>query len=540
MAHRERTEIRTEQRETLKSFFKEGMTRVGSPLIPRAASATGLETCVIENWIGNYRRSFKAPSEPRPSKPKLHTRELSPYNLFCRDLLRNKGTLNDIKGRWSTLGEDEKQKYYREAAALRSQGLAEDLSPEMRELKIKKHLKQLKFEVSKLEALGVETAILSFDRHKSSLEVYQLSSKGAKDTVNNFALYFKASFSAPTAPQPQRQHQRSSRKTKDQVDVLVKKVQDVFNQKYKEAGGIGRLPYQSLMNQSLNIKVAGLPNGLTLKKPSFYGRNQLEAILKDAKHISFKIYATRCHCTDTAEELSEDMDAEDTADGIQTKSLEKILKAMCRNDPLKKIKAKSKRREKGVQSPRSSFEEMEVTIEDDDECNSVKNRLSDLESDMENATETTELSAPGADNNCDGDVYVPVIPQSYKTSELKLECEEEELEPWQKHTLHVRLKEEHDVGELSDDQTDCKPDPSSLQSWAAGQYTVTPEACGAVHTSEGHQISNNPVSLASVQSPEVYAASSDKLQSDQSNSQTLSVPFPPPSFTVIKLEPNGT
>lgn len=112
------------------------MTRVGSPLIPRAASATGLETCVIEvrltlmlhvkdsyiilliinllkctlidvkpfkyfcflfqNWIGNYRRSFKAPSEPRPSKPKLHTRELSPYNLFCRDLLRNKGKRQNL------------------------------------------------------------------------------------------------------------------------------------------------------------------------------------------------------------------------------------------------------------------------------------------------------------------------------------------------------------------------------------------------------------------------------------------------------------
>ncbi|XP_078031991.1 uncharacterized protein LOC117254656 isoform X1 [Epinephelus lanceolatus] len=190
----------------------------------------------------------------------------------------------------------------------------------------------------------------------------------------------------------------------------------------------------------------------------------------------------------------------------------------------------------------ASFVEMEVTIEEEveEESNSVKNRLSDLESDMESTTESTELSAPGADNSCDGDVYVPVMPQSHKTSELKLECEEEELEPWQKHTLHVRLKEEHDVGELSDDKTDCKPNSSSLQSWAAGQHTVTPEACGASHTSEGHQISNNPMSLSSVQSPEVYAASSDKLQSDQSNSQTFSVPFPPPCLTAIKLEPTET
>jgi len=44
----ERTPINGNQKETLKSFFKDGMTRVGSDLIPRAASATGLDTTVIE------------------------------------------------------------------------------------------------------------------------------------------------------------------------------------------------------------------------------------------------------------------------------------------------------------------------------------------------------------------------------------------------------------------------------------------------------------------------------------------------------------
>ncbi|XP_073706258.1 adhesion G protein-coupled receptor B3-like [Garra rufa] len=81
--------------------------------------------------------------------------------------------------------------------------------------------------VSKREDLGVETAILSFDRQKSSSEVYELSSKGATDfldstdTVNNFALHFKA------APQPQ--HPVPKIKS-----VLVGKVQDLFNQKYSK------------------------------------------------------------------------------------------------------------------------------------------------------------------------------------------------------------------------------------------------------------------------------------------------------------------
>ncbi|XP_044204586.1 uncharacterized protein LOC122980530 isoform X3 [Thunnus albacares] len=221
-----------------------------------------------------------------------------------------------------------------------------------------------------------------------------------------------------------------------------------------------------------------------------------------------------------------------------------------------------------------SFEEMEVTLEND-KFNSVKNRESDLHSDVDNVTATAELSAPGADDSCDEEVYVPVIHQRSKMSEFLLECEEEELEPWQKQTSHVHVKVEDDVGELSIDQLDCKPDAASLQTNATppklkeespqplvfnsqgfivsspqltsntefigspgnslplvtvGQKqlfhkvspaAVTPEAY-VVHTSEVQQISNNPLSLSSVQSPAVY-----KAPSDQTTSQTLSEPFPP-------------
>ncbi|GAA6095324.1 uncharacterized protein LOC113636439 isoform X1, partial [Tachysurus ichikawai] len=194
----ERTNINEEQRETLKSFFKEGMTRVGSPLIPRAASASGLDTSVIENWIGNYKRSLNASSEPRPSKAKVHTRELSPYNLFCRDILKNKGTMKDM-GRWSTLGKEDKDKYCQEAAALRTHGQAQDLSPEMRDHQIKMHLKKLKLEVSKLEDLDF---------------------LDSTDTVNNFVLHFKASSSAATLS------------TRVEINVLLRKAHDLFNQKY--------------------------------------------------------------------------------------------------------------------------------------------------------------------------------------------------------------------------------------------------------------------------------------------------------------------
>lgn len=62
--------------------------------------------------------------------------------------------MNDIKGRWATLGEDEKNKYFQEAAALRAHGQTQDLSPEMRDARIKMHLKKLKLEVWKMASFA--------------------------------------------------------------------------------------------------------------------------------------------------------------------------------------------------------------------------------------------------------------------------------------------------------------------------------------------------------------------------------------------------
>ncbi|TRY83365.1 hypothetical protein DNTS_016642 [Danionella cerebrum] len=279
---RERTPISESQKELLKACFQEGMKSVGSPLILTAAEATGLPTFVIENWIGNYKRTLKPASAMRPIKPKLHTRDLSPYNLFCRDFLRNKGTLKDIKKRWGSLGEEKRQKYKEEAAMLKAEAKGQQLSPELRELKIKKHLKQLKLEVSSLEQLGVESVILAYDRHQAKIEVQEMSSKGAAgfldstDTVNSFALHFNVISPVDSV-------------RKEPVDVLVKRVQDLFNQKYREAGGLGKLPYQSLLNGNITIDALGLPSGIILKKPSFYGRKQLEEVLKAAEMISFHI-----------------------------------------------------------------------------------------------------------------------------------------------------------------------------------------------------------------------------------------------------------
>uniref|UniRef100_A0A3B3Y323 HTH CENPB-type domain-containing protein n=1 Tax=Poecilia mexicana TaxID=48701 RepID=A0A3B3Y323_9TELE len=260
------------------------MTRVGSPLVGAASQATGLPPFVIDNWIGNYRR--KKTSSSQPKNKKLHTKDLSGYNLFCRDLLKNKGSLKDITQKWSTLGEVEKRKYAEEAAALKVQRTSDDMSPETRSLKVKKHLKQIKTEVASLEKLGVETGVMMFDHQKPFLDVLEVSSKGASsffdrtDVLDNFALHFKGNSSSTSA-------------VKQPVDTMVKKVQELFNRKYNEAGGRGRLPYISIQNESIIINASGLPDGITLKKPCHYGRKQLEVILKNAEQISFQINSGR-------------------------------------------------------------------------------------------------------------------------------------------------------------------------------------------------------------------------------------------------------
>lgn len=56
-----------------------------------------------------------------------------------------------------------------------------------------------------------------------------------------------------------------------------------------DAGGQGSMPYQSLKEQKVLIRATGLPDGLCLKKPSRYGRHQLEKILEAAEQLSFQI-----------------------------------------------------------------------------------------------------------------------------------------------------------------------------------------------------------------------------------------------------------
>ncbi|XP_030271471.1 uncharacterized protein LOC115580887 [Sparus aurata] len=212
-----------------------------------------------------------------------------------------------------------------------------------------------------------------------------------------------------------------------------------------------------------------------------------------------------------------------------------------------------------------SCDEMDVAIDE----NSMKNRLSDLDSDIEKVAETSELSGPGADDSCDEEVYVPTIPQRHLStkSELLLECEEEELEPWQKQTSHARLKEGDDNGELSNDQADCSPEPSLLQRntsfigasprqqltsnaeligslgtqcRAGNSFTVLPAskkrrfrnvATTTVKQEACDEIIDNQESLSGVRSPAVCGAtSSNQLPSDLPNSQTSPVNLSLPSF----------
>lgn len=57
----------------------------------------------------------------------------------------------------------------------------------------------------------------------------------------------------------------------------------------EDIGGVGKIPYQALQEQTISIEAAGLPTGIILKKPSFYGRKQLNEILEAKDQISFRV-----------------------------------------------------------------------------------------------------------------------------------------------------------------------------------------------------------------------------------------------------------
>lgn len=70
--------------------------------------------------------------------------------------------------------------------------------------------------------------------------------------------------------------------------------------------------------------------------------------------------------------------------------------------------------------------------------------------------------------------------------------------------------------------------------------TLQEVSTAAVKPKAYDQISNNPVSSSSVQSPALHATSSNQPQSKQSNSQTLPVPFSLPCVSVLELASTGT
>lgn len=63
----------------------------------------------------------------------------------------------------------------------------------------------------------------------------------------------------------------------------------------EDAGGDGSLPYRAVKEKKMTIRIAGLPDGLKLQKPSQYGRNQLTAILDAAEDLSFQISKRFAH-----------------------------------------------------------------------------------------------------------------------------------------------------------------------------------------------------------------------------------------------------
>ncbi|XP_061590677.1 uncharacterized protein LOC133456243 [Cololabis saira] len=151
----------------------------------------------------------------------------------------------------------------------------------MRELKISRHLNQIKKEVTMLETLGVEVVTLAFNRFSMdpNVKVQHIASRKTEPFLNDasiraFGIFLADTSSAATAA--------SSRE--DEKKDLMKKVQELFNKKYNEAGGTGKLPYKKAI-----VQATGLPQGMTLRKPNFYGKDQLKAILENAHQISLQI-----------------------------------------------------------------------------------------------------------------------------------------------------------------------------------------------------------------------------------------------------------
>ncbi|XP_028400764.1 uncharacterized protein LOC114523901 [Dendronephthya gigantea] len=286
-----------DQKIILRAFYDNGMNTTAKhmqEIILRAAEQAGATYDQVKKWIGNEKRKRKL-GESRTEENKHEDsddnvlrigpplkRVASGYNIFsssmlssdlCKAIDSKSEKMRFVSSQWQALSAEEKNDWKSKAKQVdRIRPL--ELGEDERRKHIAKTKKNLMKEISYLENLGCEVAVVMIE---PSGNINQHgSNKGVQFLMQNeaVAIKFMEFFDRPAED---KQHTRAD-------------VQNLFNEKYSEACGIpgSRVPYKKG-----GFTVTGLPEGIIFKKPLNYGSDQIKKVMMNAEEIIFHITRER-------------------------------------------------------------------------------------------------------------------------------------------------------------------------------------------------------------------------------------------------------
>ncbi|XP_038066709.1 uncharacterized protein LOC119736770 [Patiria miniata] len=280
-----------EHQEKLDRLWDEGMTNYGTAEAKRkvalAIERTGLTAKQVKRWIDNKRRTNHRKNGKQRVLP-LRKRRCSGYNIFMKKFIGSKGAtaLNRAQmmqqgvQEWRGLDEENRMLYNKEAD---NQNQLPQQTTTLGESGFRSFANNLGHEVSNMCARvdGLDWVLVCTSASLGISTVHGSDVGVDLATSTNFASKFCASsgFSGVN---------KSSTVTED-ISQLRVKVQQLFNQKYRDAtlGKKSQMSYKLL--EAGQIECTGLP--MPLKRPGAYGREALKKIIEAEPSIKFTVSA---------------------------------------------------------------------------------------------------------------------------------------------------------------------------------------------------------------------------------------------------------
>ncbi|XP_076112851.1 uncharacterized protein LOC143080738 isoform X1 [Mytilus galloprovincialis] len=267
----------------LEEAWKGGMKYAGKRCkdeIEEVANSLAISTERVKEWIGNRNaKERRENGEGKPMKRKAAiTTGTNSYALFAKTVKR--GTMDGptyckhIANEWGKLDEREKEVFREDAQQIR----LDPYKGKPREAVISAQLNIIGQACQTLDSIGYAVCGLGCDREKEAAPDFFGTQDAAPffdfDLQEKFILFVSGKKIKATKPD----QTICNEEEKKELRQLVRKH---FNAAWAISTKLAtQVPYKEITAGNILVEVEGLPEGITLKDPSSYGKETLKELLK--------------------------------------------------------------------------------------------------------------------------------------------------------------------------------------------------------------------------------------------------------------------